>query len=301
MNTIAIIGMGPRGSLLLERMISRIIADKTQSQVHFMLFEKNSKYGPGCHYTDLPNNLLTNTIAGQMTMYFGEVMKSHGIVYKGDCLYDWYRKNYLNNVKASDYLPRPILGEYLSDFYQSQVRRMKKHNISFQEINEEVIDIESSDYQTKIKTKNFDHVASQIVLCTGHQVDENTEKVFKNFLNYKELDKIEADKAVAIQGMGLTAFDVINQLTEGRGGCYEKIDNTKLKYIPSGREPKLYLYSRNGIFNSGRAINTDPNFIYKPVYLTKSKIKELRCKGVLDFDMDFLPLLKKRIETCLFE
>lgn len=64
-------------------------------------------------------------------MYFGDEMKEYGPVYNGDCLYEWHRKNRNLKTKATDYLARYILGEYLHDFYLEQVERMKKHKIRF--------------------------------------------------------------------------------------------------------------------------------------------------------------------------
>lgn len=208
-----------------------------------------------------------------MTMYFGVEMSSYGLIYEGDSLYDWYRKKHsnLSSIKASDYLPRRVLGDYLNDFYQLQIARMRKYNINFQEVNHEVIDIQSLEDDTIIKTKDYQYKASLSVLCVGHQINKNKDVgILTDFLNYDDLNKIEDRKIVALQGMGLTAFDVISRLTEGRGGSYKKTNNTKLSYTPSGKEPKIHLYSRGGVFNSGRAVNNDPNFIYQPVFLPKT-------------------------------
>ncbi len=298
MVSIAIIGMGPRGSSLLERLVTHTIETQSQHLVHFILFEKERELGPGCHYTHLQEDLLTNTIAAQMTMYFGDGMEAHGPVHNGDCLYDWYRKNRDPNVKSTDYLSRRSLGEYLRDFYLSQISRMQKHNIDYQIVQEEVIDVIDLVDQVEIRTKNSNYVASQAVLCVGHQaVGGETTNGFEDFLDYEELEKIENKQSVAIQGMGLTAFDVISRFTEGRGGHYRKISDTQLEYRPSGNEPKLYLFSRNGVFNSGCAFNSDPDFIYSPTYFTKDSIKALRgSNGALDFDRDVLPLLKQELE-----
>jgi uncharacterized NAD(P)/FAD-binding protein YdhS len=50
---------------------------------------------------------------------------------------------------------------------------------------------------------------------------------------------------VAVAGMGLVGFDVLTALTVGRGGTFEDVGDRK-RYVPSGREPTIYLYSRSG-------------------------------------------------------
>ena len=298
MTIIGIVGMGPRGSSLLERLITHIIETDSQNIVEIFLFEKEQEFGPGCHYTSLPGDLLTNTIAGQMTMYFGDEMKAHGPVHEGDCLYDWHRKNRNTDTKINDYLTRRELGGYLHDFYIRQIARMKKLNIRFHQICEEVVDVISYSDWVEIHTEKSQYIVSQTILCIGHQAsDLKDDEIYDNFLDYDALERIECNQSVAIQGMGLSACDVISRFTEGRGGRYERVEDNKLRYVPSGKEPKLHLFSRSGIFLAGRAHNPDHNFIYSPIYFTKDNIEALRrSKGALDFDSDVLPLLKQELE-----
>lgn len=117
MKSIAIIGLGPRGSSMLERLITYIIEPNSQEHITIYLFEKEKKFGHGCHHTSLPEDLLTNTIAGQMTMYFGDEMREYGTTYNGQNLYEWHRDQRDKNTKINDYLPRRSLGEYLHDFF----------------------------------------------------------------------------------------------------------------------------------------------------------------------------------------
>lgn len=47
--TIAIIGLGPRGVSLLERLLTNIINNKLSKKINFLLFDKNKAKGYGCH------------------------------------------------------------------------------------------------------------------------------------------------------------------------------------------------------------------------------------------------------------
>jgi hypothetical protein len=63
------------------------------------------------------------------------------------------------------------------------------------------------------------------------------------------------DTVVGCRGMGVTAFDVVLHLTEGRGGEFVREPDAGLVYRPSGREPRLILFSRSGIFTATRPHN----------------------------------------------
>ncbi|BAS14353.1 conserved hypothetical protein [Arthrobacter sp. Hiyo8] len=60
---------------------------------------------------------------------------------------------------------------------------------------------------------------------------------------------VPAGETVLVRGMGLNFFDVMGQLTEGRGGQFVPAEgglHGKLKYLPSGQEPKIIAASRRG-------------------------------------------------------
>ena len=59
--------------------------------------------------------------------------------------------------------------------------------------------------------------------------------------------RVPAGKPVLVRGMGLNFFDVMGQLTEGRGGRFVAAEgNDELTYLPSGREPLIIAASRRG-------------------------------------------------------
>ncbi|MDO5635058.1 MAG: hypothetical protein Q4G34_09355, partial [Micrococcus sp.] len=63
-------------------------------------------------------------------------------------------------------------------------------------------------------------------------------------------DGIEPGAHVLVRGMGLNAFDIMAQLTQGRGGTFHRTGEgpgEALSYTPSGEEPVLHLMSRRGI------------------------------------------------------
>ena len=75
------------------------------------------------------------------------------------------------------------------------------------------------------------------------------------------LSKVLPGQTVAIGGFGLTAMDAMSCLTVGRGGRFDA-PRRRLRYLPSGEEPRLLFYSR-----SGRACRARPRILrYGPAY-----------------------------------
>jgi hypothetical protein len=290
---IAIIGMGPRGSSLLERCIAFVRDYHLEDKISFLLFNKSGESGSGCHSSNMPSDLLANTVASQMTMYYGDAMESYGPVNDGPCFFDWH--TYIKNepIGRSDYPARKVLGEYLNYFYKQQIDMLNKLNISFIEINEEVQDVAPHGEYSMIKTFSENYLVDMAVLCTGHENMERIEGREIDFiLSTNILNNIPHGVHVGVQGMGLTAFDVISRLTEGRGGVFHEKEDGSLKYSPSGNEPTLHLFSRTGVFLSSRAYNSDTSYVYKPSIFNIESINYLReSKGQLDFEADILPLL----------
>ena len=294
---ISIIGMGPRGCSLLERIITYTINHNLQNKIKIILFEKSVEFGSGSHPTHTPEHLLLNTIAGQMTMFWGDEMSKFGPIHDGPTFFDWYYNNKTKMVKPTDYLSRKSLGEYLSYFYKEQIKRLIKNEISFLEVSDEVIDIVESNDITDIITTSELYKSNTIAICTGHQKSPSPNIGF----NESFINDIPAQHNVVIKGMGLTSFDIISQLTEGRGGNFVSENNKPLKYIASGKEPKLYLYSRTGLFLSSRSHNAHPDFVYQAKFFTIAAIDKLRSnKELLDFEEDVLPLLIKELKCAYY-
>lgn len=108
--------------------------------------------------------------------------------------------------------------------------------------------------------------------------------------------RVPAVKPVLVRGMGLNFFDVMGQLTEGRGGSFlAGQDGGELKYLPSGREPLIIAASRRG--TPYRAKATLAGYYPAAVslrYCTESAIAKFTEAGIRpSFDHDLWPLLHR--------
>jgi uncharacterized NAD(P)/FAD-binding protein YdhS len=106
--------------------------------------------------------------------------------------------------------------------------------------------------------------------------------------------EVPAGEPVLVRGMGLNFFDAMGQLTEGRGGKF--IDaGPRLEYVPSGQEPLIFAASRRGTpYRTKAALNGYYAASVKLRYLTEAALKRFAAAGVRPgFDHDLWPLLHR--------
>lgn len=121
----AIIGMGPRGLTVLERVLEHAHRLPAATPVRIDVYD-DGVAGEGCHRSAQPDHLLINTVASQVTV-FAPASKAGG--QGGISLVEWahgagYRRhgNRFHReapgsgvpITQADHLPRSLLGEYLA-------------------------------------------------------------------------------------------------------------------------------------------------------------------------------------------
>jgi hypothetical protein len=105
---------------------------------------------------------------------------------------------------------------------------------------------------------------------------------------------VPAQEPVLVRGMGLNFFDVMGQLTEGRGGKFVE-SGDGLEYLPSGQEPFILAASRRGTPYRSKANLAG----YYPAsvtlrYFTGKAIQRFASAGIIPaFDLDLWPLLHR--------
>ncbi|MFC7850826.1 FAD/NAD(P)-binding protein [Arthrobacter sp. NPDC057388] len=105
---------------------------------------------------------------------------------------------------------------------------------------------------------------------------------------------VPAQEPVLVRGMGLNFFDVMGQLTEGRGGKFVE-SGDGLEYLSSGQEPFIFAASRRGTPYRSKANLAG----YYPEsvtlrYFTAKAIRRFAAGGIVPaFDLDLWPLLHR--------
>jgi hypothetical protein len=118
-----------------------------------------------------------------------------------------------------------------------------------------------------------------------------------------DLSAVEPGEPVLLRGLGLNFFDYMALFTHARGGVFERRDG-RLRYHPSGREPRLYAGSRRGVPYQARGDNQKgPHGRYLPRLLTARRVAALRAArgGHIDFGTDLWPLVSKEVRGVYYE
>lgn len=332
--SITIIGMGPRGLSVFERLAAVAAARKLLLDI---ILIDPGECGPGVHGARQPQHLLINTLASQVTMFPAPGAVRHAPVCATPSLTAWARQmgyrrvgeRYYRlgghggyDITDGDYLPRSLLGEYLAWVYQ-QIAAALPASVSLTHHRLRAVDLRKQpDGGCVIELETGYIVCSDFAfLTTGHggnlpsDLDAWLGKFAQDHARYnsrlafvrhvypvEQLARIGAGARVAVQGLGLSAHDVIADLTVGRGGEFV-LHGDGLRYQPSGREPQLTLCSRNCLPYAARGVNQKGvDGRHQPRWFTPDAVDALRRQALiqrgspqLDFDRELLPLLKREM------
>jgi hypothetical protein len=150
-------------------------------------------------------------------------------------------------------------------------------------------------------------LADLVVLTLGHldaELDEEQRALASyarthglvhlppDFTADTELSSLKAGEPVLVRGFGLAFVDLMVLLTEGRGGRYEGD-----VYVPSGREPVLYVGSRRGVpYHSKIGYDWTGERPPLPRFFGPAQVDALLARpGSFDFRRDVWPLVEKEL------
>lgn len=329
---ICIIGFGSRGLSVFERMIG-FAKQALPQQLHLNIHIIDSgEPGVGIHNRHQPDYLLLNTPCGQLTAFTDESVAEAGPINPGPNLFQWVRESGYRladdgftlikeggqEIQANNFLPRKLLGEYLKisfEFLKSQ----RPENLSLYLHRQNAIRYERDrSGKAVISLENCTRIqADYVFLTTGHTLNITQNICGINYASFSEEDdqvptlinepypvidklkNVEPKDRFGLCGLGLCALDVIAELTLGRGGYFTTDAVTGYKqYIPSGKEPVIFLNSRSGLPYRARPVIEDVDKSYQAALFTETMIDQLRSQKrradgstQLDFRHDVLPLL----------
>ena len=308
---VAIVGMGAWGLCVLERTISRARLSHHPIRVHAIESGVlgGAAYGPG-----QPDYLVLNNACGQLSLYASPdsaVTPGYSLsLFEWACSrgYRWVGDECRigeggRPITAGDYLPRRLMGEYLTWFYETAIRELPP-NLEFVRYHSAAVDIvaEGADRERVVLADGRSVVVHHVVLTSGHTPNQEPqsqagEVEFRPAYPIERLAESPAPgETVAVSGMGLVGYDVMAALTTGRGGTFRDTDERKV-YLPSGREPVILLYSRSGMPYCAKSVTgVDPTGDYRPVVCTPEAFAAIRGdertpRRKVDLRREVLPLL----------
>jgi len=314
--SVAIIGLGSRGLGVLERIVALAAG---QIIIHVI---DPACTGAGVHDPGQPDYLLLNTTCGQVSMFPGQLSVGAATAASGPNLHEWALSRGLRlaadgftigpagrELEATDFLPRRLLGEYLSWFY-AQVKRHLPDHVRLVEHRTEAEDIDTGPAGLVITLADGTAFGTDFTfLTTGYTPNASTPNpstpntstsaprlIAEPYPLPERLAAIAPGQTVAVGGFGLSAMDAVSCLTVGRGGRFRR-DQGDVGYEPSGREPRIVMYSRSGVPCRARPLVTRFEVSYDPLVFTPASVDALRERRggpgtPLDFDADVMPLIR---------
>lgn len=321
---IAIIGMGPRGLSVLERLVTRLTAEEHPRPVRIFTIDPGEMGAGRVWRTDQSEWLLMNTAAAEVSLYSGEPDDGPWRAGSGPSLHEWLcarADTHPDLGSPNVYAPRRVYGTYLHDVYE-QITANLPPAVT-------VVPVKArarwakrgTDRDYRLTTSDggqFD--LDKVILTTGHphnfaggpdrdMLDFASRHRGTTYLRGDSaadmgLDDLPGGKPVAIIGLGLTFYDVTAVLTSGRGGRYVEDPDGGLRYEPSGHEPKIMAGSRSGLPLLARGRNQKgADYRYTPEFFTTEALAEVRRQALneagsvkLRFREHVLPLMLREVD-----
>jgi uncharacterized NAD(P)/FAD-binding protein YdhS len=314
---IAIVGLGSWGLSFLERIVTGSRSQWGPVKVHIV---EPGTPGSGVYAVDQPDYLILNTPCGQVSLYPWEDAGPSPEYAVG--LFEWvtaagYRwvgdscrvRPEGREIGPDDYLPRRLMGEYLQWFYAKLVASAPA-KVEITHHHTEAVNIVSrpSGRECVLLADGGQFEVDHVILTSGHT--ENIEPASDPALITRPypvgsyVAAISRHDAVGIEGMGLVATDVVMALTVGRGGSFTE-NGDRLRYVRSGDEPALRLFSRSGFPYTAKAVATvDESDEYRAAICTRQAVALAqggpgsgRPRRQIDFRTAILPLILAEMQV----
>ncbi len=320
--SIAIVGLGPRGLSVLERLLIRLRRHPADRRMVIWAIDP-VEHGPGRVWrTTQPDWLMTNATAGEVTARSPDSPLSES----RHSLATWTVAGGRPGPEYGpvDYPPRRVYGEYLSDLFQ-RLRASAPPGVEVRPRLGEATRLTRAGGRLRLTVGHREAiVVDKVVLTTGHGWPEPTADQHRLLRHARRhpgcaylwdgmaadlpLDEIAPGTHVAVRGLGLTFYDVVRAISVGRGGRFVRSPDGRLSYEPSGREPRIVAGSRGGLpFRARPRMTEPPETAPRPVVLTEGRVARLRAAAAaergttqLDFAGDVEPLVHAEVEHAYY-
>lgn len=323
-----IIGAGPRGTGLLERIAANaaeLLPADRPLDIHLV-----DPHPPGggriWRYEQSPL-LRMNSMAEDVTMFTDESSTIEGPVRPGPSLAEWARqpeefapyapvpdpavRQELRSLTPTDFPTRRAQSAYLDWTFRRAVAELPPH-ITVTVHRETARSVTGpADGPQLVRLSDGVLTADQVVLTLGHlgstpEPRHRASAAFAArhgrfhlapaFSSDVDLSGIAPGEQLILRGLGLAFVDLVALLTEGRGGRYEETADG-LRYHPSGREPVIHAGSRRGVpyhSKTGYRLQGPPAPL--PRYFDTAAVDGLLERpGQLELRRDVWPLMAKEI------
>ncbi|MFC9391910.1 FAD/NAD(P)-binding protein [Streptomyces sp. NPDC057027] len=324
---VAFAGMGPRGLSVLERLAARCAEEQPARPVEVFAVDPYEAGAGRIWRTDQSPWFLMNTPAQEVTMFSGPADDGPHRPGAGPTLGEWWAQDDPAAAEPDGYAPRAVYGRYLT-YVMARIEATLASRLTVHRVPARVICADRTREEDgpdagahRLRLDTGDVLAvDRLVLATGHPLTEldPEQRAWQRFAREHStparpvryvaggsagempLCHIPAGATVGVLGMGLTFYDVLTELTLGRGGTFTEGEDGLL-YLPSGKEPRILAGSRGGVPLLTRGANQKgPEHRYRARLFTPERMAELRAaEAPLDFERTVLPWLLAEVNLVL--
>lgn len=315
------IGVGPRGTSVLERLIANHLALGAGPLVVHLVDPAPAGGGRVWRH-DQPEHLMMNTLCADATHFTDDTVQCAGPIVPGPTLHDWCRMIVAGRVDWPDQIiveeaqrvephshpSRRLLGAYLRWCYLTDCDRLPD-GVEVREHPTRATGLtEAADGRITIVLADADELlVDAAVLATGHsdttpvgadlarvQHAERSGAWYGRPANPldQNLSGILPGEMLIMRGLGMNFFDYVSMLTVGRGGSFDSEDG-RLRYRPSGDEPVMAVGSGRGTPYRAKGVFGRMTPHFPPQFLTKEVVDHLDVRRGIDFLADLWPLIIK--------
>ncbi|WP_405012449.1 FAD/NAD(P)-binding protein [Kitasatospora sp. NBC_01539] len=320
---IGLVGGGPRGLSVLERLVARCHEQPPARPVEVTAIDP---YCIGVGRIWRPEQsrwFLMNTPAREVTMFSGPSDGGPARPGAGPTLAEWWEADDPEHAEPEGYAPRVVYGRYLR-FVLGLVMNAQAPGLTIRAVRSRVLTADRGHGPNalgepvhRLRLERGDVITvDRLVLASGHPTNELDEQqtewqafaeerpplryVTGDSAAEMPLDTIPPGTTTGILGMGLTFYDVVAALTLGRGGRFTPAEGGGLRYLPSGQEPLIVPASRSGIPLLTRGRNQkSADFRYRARLFTAQRMGAVRAAGPVDFQSQVLPWLLAEMNLVL--
>jgi FAD-NAD(P)-binding len=328
---IAIVGAGPRGTGLLERIaasVPELLPRVVALDVHLI---DPYPAGAGRIWRHEQSPLLAmNSMAADVTMFTDDSVRCDGPIVSGPSMWDWaqdLREGRLPGEDVADLGPELAAELRALTAATFPSRRLQSAYLGWV-LRHVIADLPAGVrvYVHECRATGLtDDGAAQlvhldggvtlrvdaVVLASGHLDATPTDaeldlaaRAAAAGLRYlppeqttdSDLSGIVPGEPVIVRGTGLAFVDLVVLLFEGRGGRYERGPDGELRYVPSGREPVLHVGSpRGSLYHAKTEYALRGGRPTLPRFLGPEAVAPLVARGAVDLRTEVWPLMAKEI------
>ncbi|MFE1194264.1 FAD/NAD(P)-binding protein [Streptomyces olivaceoviridis] len=300
---LVIVGAGPRGTGLLERLAANAPELYAGPGLDIHLVDPHPP-GGGRIWRQAQSPLLwMNSQAEDVTMFTDDTVAMAGPVREGPTLHEWAK------LDGRTFPDRQLQGRYLRWVYERAVADLPP-NVTVHHHPHRALRVDGPrEGRQRVWLEGRPHPlpADLVILTLGHldselDAEQSELAVYArehglvhlppDFTADSDLSALAPGEPVLVRGFGLAFVDLMVLLTEGRGGRYEGET-----YRPSGREPVLYVGSRRGVpYHSKIGYDWTGDRPPLPRFLGPAEVAELLARPAgFDFRRDVWPLVEKEL------